>query len=137
MDKLTNEELMRIIVNLDASYKKELLRSSTEIACLTAVYLEETCVEVEMKKFDRCYLCQKYISNYRAEFEDQEDYAEDTENIYECSVCAKNTCVDCQKTEIIESESSHSSIINRCTNCNDIHAKVHEIKDLCSKFDKK
>ena len=100
MNKLTNEQLMQIIVNLDTSHKKEKENFRLENRCLRNI-MRENETEHTMNMIDHCtcHACDTDIANYTHYLSEEmgggKEYIETVEKIHKCKVCKHQFCHEC------------------------------------------
>ena len=128
MNNLTTEQLMRIIVDLDTSYKKQLAKKNLQLTCSASLLYENDAEEnqrVEMVDFDKCYLCKDIIVDYKywdIDDDESQEFVQNVENIFTCDVCNRRTCGDCEWAQC-------------CRNCFEVRKKAIECKEIIAKID--
>lgn len=137
MDNLTCEELMKIIVELNTSYKEELVNKRLEMRCLQDLLYKNNVNNdrIEMIAHTRCQICDKRIADYEyydygsdSDSEDSDDhtmtrYKHRDENIFVCVVCNKKTCSECNWAEC-------------CKSCVQVRTKAIECREILKKIEK-
>ena len=121
MNKLTNEQLMKIIVNLDTSHKKEKENLRLENECLRNL-LKDNATDHSINMIDHCvcHSCDKTIYNYTHYLSEDMgggvEYIETEENIYKCEICKNQFCEDC--------------VDYNCVDCDKIRKQTDQIRKL-------
>ena len=129
MNTLSCEQLMQIIVELDTSYRKQLAEKNLQIeasACLLYDNESEENQRVEMVDWDKCYLCNVIITNYKYGnngFYNSQEFLEEVDGIFKCEVCNKRTCSDCNWAQ-------------GCRTCFHVRKKAIECKEIIDKIKK-
>jgi len=98
MNKLSCEQLMEIIVQLDNSYKKEIKNKNFEVNCLKELLLNNDIQDTKMKvtSYAKCFECYQLLCNYdHWEDDDEAENILTVENIFVCQVCSHKTCSNC------------------------------------------
>ena len=128
MDKLTNEQLMKIIVKLDSSHKKENENLRLENSCLKNL-MKENATEhnINMINHCSCHSCNKTITNYTYYLSEDmgggEEYIETEIEIYKCEFCNNKFCNDCV-------DISACGLKTICKVCNEIRKQTEQIHKL-------
>jgi len=133
-EELTQKELMKIIVHLNTSHKKEVANLKIELECKTNIMKNNELGSLEYIEHCNCENCGVILNKYSYKSIDDDTYYEPGEpsienEMFKCRICDKKFCQVCNHRYY------HSDNTCYCDDCHEIREEAKKIEEIMTQID--
>jgi hypothetical protein len=99
MEKLSNDEMIKIIIQLKFDYEKQINNLTDKCNALEFVCSND--FNFKMTDYDKCNFCEKPIYDGIFYYDDGNETGALADTYMNCYICKKKCCFNCEHKEII------------------------------------